>query len=66
MRREERGCRFLVELKEVCATQDKQMAERTAARQVEMKAVGEALQILADNDNKDLFTKSPRSRDNAR
>jgi len=34
------------------------MAERTAARQVEMKAVGEALQILADNDNKDLFTKS--------
>jgi len=50
--------RFLVELKEVCATQDKQMAERTAARQVEVKAVGEALQILADNDNKDLFTKS--------
>jgi len=50
--------KFLVELKEVCATQDKQMAERTAARQVEMKAVGEALQILADNDNKDLFTKS--------
>merc|ERR1719353_2710278 len=50
--------KFLLELREICATQDKEYAARTKMRQQEIKAVGEALGILADDDNKDLASKT--------
>merc|ERR1719393_368010 len=37
---------------------DKQFAERTAVRQDEVKAVSEALEILTDDDAKDLMSRS--------
>merc|ERR1719390_718 len=46
--------KFLLELRETCAVQDKEYAARTKMRQDEIKAVGEALKVLADDDNKDL------------
>merc|ERR1719506_1589127 len=46
--------KFLLELRETCAAQDKEYAARTKMRQDEITAVGEALKVLADDDNKDL------------
>merc|ERR1719316_1295839 len=50
--------KFLLELRETCAAQDTEYAARTKARQDEIKAVGEALKVLADDDNKDLASRT--------
>merc|ERR1719235_2182458 len=50
--------KFLLELREICASQDKEYAARTEMRQQEIKAVGEALGVLADDDAKDLASKT--------
>lgn len=50
--------KFLLTLRETCAAQDKTWAERTSTRNLEIKAVGEALGVLDSPDNKDLFSTS--------
>merc|ERR1719478_906013 len=50
--------KFLLELRETCAAQDTEYAARTKARQDEITAVGEALKVLADDDNKDLASRT--------
>jgi len=49
---------FLMDLQQRCGTMDKQFADRTKMRQDEMKAVGEALSILTDDDAQDLMRRS--------
>merc|ERR1719262_111407 len=50
--------KFLLELRETCAAQDKEYAARTEMRNQEITAVGEALKVLADDDNKDLASRT--------
>jgi len=49
---------FLADVKDRCGKMDKQWAVRTKVRQEEMTAVGEALQILTDDDARDLMSKT--------
>jgi len=47
---------FLLDLKEKCSVTDKEMSERTKARQAEIAAVGEAISILTDDEARDTFS----------
>mmetsp|Transcript_150420 Transcript_150420/g.273670 ORF Transcript_150420/g.273670 Transcript_150420/m.273670 type:complete len:697 (+) Transcript_150420:72-2162(+) len=49
---------FLMMLKEKCSLTDKEWEDRQKTRQMEMKAVSEALSILSSDDAHDLFTKT--------
>merc|ERR1719387_2172703 len=49
---------FLLDLQERCGSMDKQFADRQKMRGEEVKAVGEALEILTDDDAKDLVSRS--------
>lgn len=49
---------FLVDLKKRCAGSDAEWEERSKTRAKEMKAVGEAIGILTDEDAHDLFHKT--------
>merc|ERR1719313_646605 len=49
---------FLADVKARCATMDKEWAVRTKVRQDEMSAVGQALEILTDDDARDLMAKT--------
>merc|ERR1719191_2060182 len=49
---------FLLDLQERCGSMDKQFADRQKIRSEEMKAVSEALKILADDDAGDLVSRS--------
>merc|ERR1719183_2545841 len=48
--------KFLVNLKATCATADKNFAQRTQDRQLEIQAVGETIGILTADDAKDTFS----------
>mmetsp|Transcript_157942 Transcript_157942/g.274190 ORF Transcript_157942/g.274190 Transcript_157942/m.274190 type:complete len:691 (-) Transcript_157942:83-2155(-) len=50
--------KFLMMLKEKCASTDKEYEERKATRAEETKAVSKALAILSSDDAHDLFTKT--------
>merc|ERR1719316_52874 len=50
--------KFLANLKEQCAAMDAEMEERTKTRQLEIEAVGKALEILSGDEAHDLFTKT--------
>jgi hypothetical protein len=47
---------FLLDLKEKCSVTDKEMADRTKARQDEISAVGEAIAILTADEARDTFS----------
>jgi len=49
---------FLADVKARCAVMDKQFAERSKVRNEEVTAVSEALEILTDDDARDLMSKS--------
>jgi chromosome segregation ATPase len=49
---------FLAQLAETCPEEAKQYEERVAVRTEEIKALGEALQILTEDDARDLFSKT--------
>jgi len=49
---------FLANLKEGCAKEDEEYKGRVAIRSDEIKALGEALSILRDDDARDLFEKT--------
>jgi len=49
---------FLADVKDRCGKMDKEWAVRTKVRQEEMTAVGEALEILTDDDARDLMAKT--------
>jgi len=49
---------FLADLKQRCGSMDQQWAERQKVRQEETKAVGVALEILMDDDARDLMSKT--------
>ena len=49
---------FLLDLQQRCGSMDKQFADRQKMRGEEVKAVGEALEILTDDDAKDLVSRS--------
>jgi len=49
---------FLRNLKLTCGDLDKQWAERSATRGAEIKAVGEALSVLTDDDNREHLAKT--------
>jgi len=49
---------FLADVKVRCAAMDKQFAERSKVRGEEVTAVSEALEILTDDDARDLMSKS--------
>jgi len=51
---------FLLDLQQRCGSMDKQFADRIKMRNEEMKAVGEALTILTDDDAHDLLSDSTR------
>jgi len=51
---------FLLDLQERCGSMDKQFADRIKMRNEEIKAVGEALKILTDDDAHDLLGRSTR------
>merc|ERR1719424_2093608 len=50
--------KFLMDLKEKCRMSDKEMEERTKARQSEIVAVGEAISILTEDSARDTFSKT--------
>jgi len=50
--------KFLMDLKEKCRMTDKEMEERTKARQAEIAAVGEAIGILTEDEARDTFSKT--------
>jgi hypothetical protein len=50
--------KFLMDLKEKCRMSDKEMEERTKARQSEIAAVGEAISILTEDEARDTFSKT--------
>jgi len=50
--------KFLMDLKERCATADSAYAERSQTRQDEVQAISEAIQILTEDDARDLFSKT--------
>jgi len=50
--------KFLAQLESQCATKEKEWAERTAVRNQEIKAIGEAIGILNDDDALDVFKKA--------
>merc|ERR1712070_261611 len=49
---------FLADVKVRCAAMDKQFAERSKVRNDETTAVSEALEILTDDDARDLMSRS--------
>jgi len=49
---------FLADVKDRCGKMDKEWAIRTKVRQDEMTAVGEALEILTDDDARELMAKT--------
>merc|ERR1719159_1112921 len=49
---------FLAKLKEQCAIFDKEYAERTATRQLEITAVGKALAFLSSDEAQDLVSRT--------
>merc|ERR1719262_1499032 len=49
---------FLADVKDRCGKMDKEWEVRTKVRQEEMTAVGEALQILTDDDARDLMART--------
>jgi len=49
---------FLADVKVRCAAMDKQFADRSKVRNEEITAVSEALEILTDDDARDLMSKS--------
>jgi len=49
---------FLAMLKEKCAMTDAEMEERTKTRQLEMEAVGKALEVLSGDDAMDTFSRT--------
>merc|ERR1719156_139204 len=50
--------KFLATLEKDCATKEKEMAERTKMRNMEITAISEAIGILNDDDALDVFKKS--------
>merc|ERR1719235_59451 len=50
--------KFLSTLEEDCATKEKEMAERTKMRNMEITAISEAIGILNDDDALDVFKKA--------
>jgi hypothetical protein len=50
--------KFLMDLKERCKTADADYASRKATRQDEITAIGETIQILTDDEARDLMSKS--------
>jgi hypothetical protein len=50
--------KFLNQLETQCATKEKEWAERTKVRNEEIKAIGEAISILNDDDALDVFKKA--------
>merc|ERR1719258_187742 len=49
---------FLANLREMCSNLDKEFAERSKTRNMEIAAVSEAMGILTDDEAHDLFGKS--------
>jgi hypothetical protein len=49
---------FLLDLRERCANADKEWAERSKTRQLEIQAVSEAIAVLASDDSHDQFAKT--------
>merc|ERR1719258_792474 len=49
---------FLANLREMCSNLDKEFAERSKTRNMEIAAVSEAIGILTDDEAHDLFGKS--------
>jgi len=49
---------FLADVKSRCETMDKEWSVRTKVRQEEVTAVGEALEILTDDDARDLMSRT--------
>merc|ERR550537_220360 len=49
---------FLADLKERCASMDKEFEERTKGRQLEIEAVSKALAFLNSDEAHDLFTRT--------
>merc|ERR1719230_139784 len=49
---------FLVDLRERCANADKEWAERSKTRQLEIQAVSEAISVLASDDSHDTFART--------
>eukprot|EP00397_Hematodinium_sp_SG-2012_P026444 GEMP01027706.1.p1 GENE.GEMP01027706.1~~GEMP01027706.1.p1 ORF type:complete len:700 (+),score=206.05 GEMP01027706.1:170-2269(+) len=50
--------RFQIELEERCATEDNEFAERQQTRAEEIKAVGETIGFLTNDDARDLFSRT--------
>merc|ERR1719231_1061542 len=50
--------KFLATLEKDCATKEKEMAERTKMRTMEITAISEAIGILNDDDSLDVFKKA--------
>merc|ERR1719389_597069 len=50
--------KFLMNLKETCAMTDSEYEQRVKERNLEIEAVGKALEILTSDDAHDLFTKT--------
>merc|ERR1719327_2463398 len=50
--------KFLATLESDCATKEKEMAERTKMRNMEITAISEAIGILNDDDSLDVFKKA--------
>merc|ERR1719299_189098 len=50
--------KFLATLEKDCATKEKEMAERTKLRTMEITAISEAIGILNDDDSLDVFKKA--------
>lgn len=50
--------KFLADLKQTCATEAQEFKERTTARNEEIRAIGETLKILTEDEARDLFGKT--------